>query len=200
MAKPKIESVIKQAGEKNIQALEQISSTIAKIPKPQVENIIMKTPYDPSTGQFAHVWVWLTSQYDKPLISSKTNRSELMNMAPVWQWEHWPIWKWVKGADAEQLLIMKKWGEVQGAYTYKWDPVDLIWGGYNKTKKTGIWLAKIVEKHPEVIGKIQKIINTLPEAKRTNKEILLDDWESVVVIKLTWKDKRKSWLMTAYDR
>jgi len=118
----------------------------------------------------------------------------------IWEWEFGKIYEWVKWADAEQLLIKQQGGEVRGAYTFEKKPVDLIWWSYNKRTESGIGLSKISQKHPEVLWKIQDLLDSLPILKRDTKEIVLWDKNSVVVIKLQYLDQKKRWVMTAYDR
>ena len=118
----------------------------------------------------------------------------------IWEWEFGKIYEWVKWADAEQLLIKQQGGEVRGAYTFEKKPVDLIRWSYNKRTESGIGLSKISQKHPEVLWKIQDLLDSLPILKRDTKEIVLWDKNSVVVIKLQYLDQKKRWVMTAYDR
>lgn len=114
--------------------------------------------------------------------------------------EFWDIYEWVKGAEAEQLLIYNKWWEVKGAYKYKGQDVDLMWGWYNKNSEKWLGLSKIAEKHPEVLGNIQTMLDILPEVHKDAKKIVLSDPNSIVVIRLDWNKKNKRWLMTAYDK
>lgn len=127
-------------------------------------------------------------------------KRQFPNLKAIGQWEFGTIYEGVKGADAEKLLISQKGGEVRGAYTYKWEPVDLIRWGYNKKTESWIWLSKIFQKHPEVIGRIQQLLDDLPVVKRNFKEIILWNQDSIVVIKLQFLDKEKRWIMTAYDK
>ena len=115
----------------------------------------------------------------------------------IWEWEFGKIYEWVKWADAEQFLIQQKWGEVRWAYNYKWEPVDLIWGEFDGKK--GYWLKKIVEKHPEVIGKIQDLLDTLPLMELRGERIILWNNTSKVVLSLNRKGEEKRWIVTAFD-
>lgn len=115
----------------------------------------------------------------------------------IWEWEFGKIYEWVKWADAEQFLIQQKWGEVRWAYNYKWEPVDLIRGEFDGKK--GYWLKKIAEKHPEVIGKIQDLLDTLPLMELRGERIILWNNTSKVILSLNRKGEEKRWIVTAFD-
>lgn len=133
-------------------------------------------------------------------VSFQILKQEFPDLKEVGEWEFGTIYEGVKWTDAEQLLIKQQGGEVRGAYTFEKKPVDLIRWSYNKRTESGIGLSKISQKHPEVLWKIQDLLDTLPILKRDTKEIVLWDKNSVVVIKLQYLDQKKRWIMTAYDR
>ena len=133
-------------------------------------------------------------------VSFQILKQEFPNLKEVGEWEFGTIYEGVKRTDAEQLLIKQQGGEVRGAYTFEKKPVDLIRWSYNKRTESGIGLSKISQKHPEVLWKIQDLLDSLPILKRDTKEIVLWDKNSVVVIKLQYLDQKKRWIMTAYDR
>lgn len=127
-------------------------------------------------------------------------QKEFPNVKEVGEWEFGKIYEGVKGSDAERLLIKQKWGEVRGAYNYKNEPVDLIWGKYDSSKKTWLGLAKIVKKHPEALGKIQWYLDNLPETFRDKETIVLWNEYSIAVIKLQYHGENKKRIMTAYEK
>ena len=127
-------------------------------------------------------------------------QKEFPNVKEVGEWEFGKIYEGVKGSDAERLLIKQKWGEVRGAYNYKNEPVDLIWGKYDSSKKTWLGLAKIVKKHPEALGKIQWYLDNLPETFRDKEIIVLWNEYSIAVIKLQYHGENKKRIMTAYEK
>lgn len=133
-------------------------------------------------------------------VSFQILKQEFPDLKEVGEWEFGTIYEGVKWTDAEQLLIKQQGGEVRGAYTFEKKPVDLIRWSYNKRTESGIGLSKISQKHPEVLWKIQDLLDSLPILKRDTKEIVLWDKNSVVVIKLQYLDQKKRWIMTAYDR
>lgn len=119
----------------------------------------------------------------------------------VWKWDNGVIYEGVKWSDAERFLIEQWQWEVKGAYSYWWDPVDLIWGKSNaETNWKWYWLKKIIEKHPEVQWRIQELIDTLPRKKLwIDGVIVLDDGASKVVIMENRKWQEKRWVLTAFD-
>lgn len=119
----------------------------------------------------------------------------------VWKSDNGVVYEWVKWSDAEDFLIEQWQGEVKWAYSYEWDPVDLIWGKSNaETGWKWYWLKKIMEKHPEVKWRIQELINTLPRKNIwVDGVIVLDDGTSKVVIMENWKWQEKRWVLTAFD-
>lgn len=125
--------------------------------------------------------------------------TDFSDLEKVGEWEFWAIYKGVKGANAEKLLIEKKWWEVEWAYTYKWKPVDLVRWEYDPKTGKWFWLSKISEKHPEVLGKIQDLLDALPEVSRTDNRIKLDDGNYHITVSLNWKWKEKKWVLTAFE-
>ena len=79
-------------------------------------------------------------------------------------------------------------------------PVDLIRWGYNSETKNWMWFSKIIKKHPEVLWRIQDMLDNLPETFKDNKTIVLWNDYSIAVIKLELHWKSKTWVMTAYDK
>lgn len=125
--------------------------------------------------------------------------TDFSDLEKVGEWEFWAIYKGVKGVDAEKLLIEKKWWEVEWAYTYKWKPVDLVRWEYDPKTGKWFWLSKISEKHPEVLGEIQDLLDALPEVSRTDNRIKLDDGNYHITVSLNWKWKEKKWILTAFE-
>lgn len=138
---------------------------------------------------------------DKITSSSNVNQVRWIPVKTkvIWQWDFGTIYEWPKGVDAEQLLIKNKWWEVKGAYTYKWQDVDLMRWEYNQKIDTWYWLIKIVKKHPEVLGKIQELLNTLPEKSKTENRIKLYDNKHHITISLNRQWQEKRWILTAFE-
>lgn len=129
--------------------------------------------------------------------SFKVLQKEFPDLKEVGEWEFGKIYEWVKGSNAEKLLIKQQGGEVRWAYNYKNEPVDLIWGEFDGKK--GYWLKKIAEKHPEVVGKIQDLLDTLPLMELRGERIILWNNTSKVVLSLNRKGEEKRWIVTAFD-
>jgi len=117
----------------------------------------------------------------------------------IGEWEFWPIYEGLKWKEAEDFLMEKKTWEMKWAYTFEKRPVDLVWGHYNVWRGIGIWLAKIVAKHPEVLWRIQQLIDELPLLNMNRQEVILGNDDARAVIRLQWNGEDKRWLMTAYD-
>lgn len=134
------------------------------------------------------------------------NDENVRFLKKVWENKYWPIWQWPKWAEAEKLLMKKQMWEVKWAYNYKnqelWIDIDidLIRWGYNSEKEKGLWFSKIFEKHPEVLWKIQDMLDNLPLTFKDDNTIVLWNKYSVAVIKLKLDWRSKNWLMTAYEK
>lgn len=131
--------------------------------------------------------------------SRKERKKDLSYPKQTWEGDFWPIYKGIKGAEAENFLMKHKKWEIEGAYTYKWEPVDLVRWEYDEKAEKWFWLSKIAKKHPEVLGKIQGLLDTLPEVSRTDNRIKLDDGKYHITVSLNWKWKEKKWVLTAFE-
>ena len=154
-------------------------------------------PYHPNCrGYIEAVIDWHDWGYHKELERKATY---------LWEWEFWPVYKWLKNKEAEDFLLAQKKGEVKGAYSYKmkdWTTIsiDAFYWKYDKTTDNWFWVVKLKEKHPEVLGHIQEFLDTLPEKSNTDNRIKLYDDENYVTI---WKkrfEKDKKRIITAYKK
>jgi N12 class adenine-specific DNA methylase len=97
------------------------------------------------------------------------------------------------GAIAE--LQRRQSGEAIGALHHpQVGDIDLIWGG----KTYG--LAKISERHPDVLSDLQGILDRLHEVSRNENTILLNGNGYSAVIRRNWKGDPKTWLLTAFGK
>lgn len=135
-----------------------------------------------------------------------TSKKVLENkITKIWENDYWPIWEGLKWKDAENFLIREGKWEIKWAYTYKnnklWIDIDidLIWGGYSEKLWEWMWFAKIIKKHPEVLWKIQNLLDNLPLKEMNNKHIILSDKKSRVVIRKIFDWKKQNWIMSAYE-
>lgn len=124
------------------------------------------------------------------------------------QGEHGPILKQYTGKPEKALTALRrlKRGEVPGAYYHKdVGDIDLIWGKAGNPAKDyagGYGLAHIDAKHPGVADKLQRILDSTEiDWKNTNKSrIQLEDSDHIVKISLNYDFKKKTWLLTAYEK
>ena len=80
--------------------------------------------------------------------------------------------------------------------------IDLVYGEYGDTRNSGYGLAKIAEKHPEVIDKLQEVINECKVKQKDERVIQLTSKKYKAAVKLyldtnNGKEK-KLWLLTAF--
>ena len=100
------------------------------------------------------------------------------------------------GNKAEAYLREKCEGVAKGALTYPGiAPIDLAWGDI----KAGYM--KIVIKHPEVVGKLQELLDQCMITNRSDNRIVLEsDTHKFVVSKMKGSTPTDNWLLTAYQK
>ena len=100
------------------------------------------------------------------------------------------------GNKAEAYLREKCEGVAKGALTYPGiAPIDLAWGDM----KAGYM--KIVIKHPEVVGKLQELLDQCMITNRSDNRIVLEsDTHKFVVSKMKGSTPTDNWLLTAYQK
>ncbi len=105
------------------------------------------------------------------------------------------IYEGPKGAEAESFMLESKSGEVRNAFYHKsiGGDIDLFWGNKNAG------YAKIVSKHPEVIGKIQEILDRSRVYSVSPNRIKLTSGKYNSIIGLSWFGKSKKWVITSYE-
>lgn len=101
-----------------------------------------------------------------------------------------------KGVEAETYLRDKCEGVAKGALSYPGlSPIDLAWGDM----KAGYM--KIVIKHPEVVGKLQLILNDCKISEQSDNRVVLEsDTHKVIVSKMKGSTPTDNWLLTAYEK
>lgn len=105
------------------------------------------------------------------------------------------IYEGLKGAEAEAFILKNKSGEVRNAFYYKSiGGIDLFWGDEN------VGYLKIMTKHPEVIGKIQDVLDESEVVSISPNRINLESKQFRSVIRLDWNGKVKNWLLTSFDK
>ena len=100
------------------------------------------------------------------------------------------------GNKAEAYLREKCEGVAKGALTYPGiAPIDLAWGDM----KAGYM--KIVIKHPEVVGKLQELLDQCMITNRSDNRIVLEsDTHKFVVSKMKGSTPTDNWLLTTYQK
>jgi hypothetical protein len=103
--------------------------------------------------------------------------------------------------DARDSLIETRAGEVPGAlYHGDVGPIDVKWGEAPAPGKGGYGLAKIVEKHPEVLEDLPAILDGMAVKSRTDNRVVLESPDHKAVVRLEWDGKEQTWLLSAYER
>ncbi len=101
-----------------------------------------------------------------------------------------------KGNEAEAYLREMCEGVAKGALTYPGiTPIDLAWGD----NKAGYM--KIVIKHPEVVGRLQELIDQCKITNKSENRIILEsDTHKFIVSKMKGSIPTDNWLLTAYHK
>lgn len=101
-----------------------------------------------------------------------------------------------KGNEAEAHLLETCEGVAKGALSYPGiAPIDLAWGD----KKAGYM--KIVIKHPEVVGRLQDLLNQCHITNQSDNRIVFESYShKMVVSKMKGTIPTDNWLLTAYEK
>ena len=78
--------------------------------------------------------------------------------------------------------------------------ITLAWGEKGTGKSDGWGLAKIVEYHPEVLDKLDKLIQDLPIVKETENRYKLDNGDFFISIRKDFEGQKQNWVLTALER
>lgn len=116
--------------------------------------------------------------------------------------EHGPITHRFTGRATEAVdwLVKNQGGDARAALHHpEIGPIDLIWG---RGGANGFGLAKIIDRHPEVLEDIQGHLSRMkPVAdKATANTIQLDSPTHQAVVRRNWKGAPKDWLLTEYAK
>jgi hypothetical protein len=117
--------------------------------------------------------------------------------------EFGPVLRQYRGdaKGAIDALREAKTGDAVGALTHPdVGEIDLVWGEVPKGGKQGYGLAKIEQKHPEVLGDLQGFLDTLDVVERTPKRIQLESADGKAAVALQWNGREKTWLLTAFEK
>lgn len=98
-------------------------------------------------------------------------------------------------ADARDRLMADKGGEAPGALWHpEVGPIDVKWGD----AKAG--LAKIIERHPEVLTDLPALLDMMEVVKRSDNRIQLESRDHAAAVRLDWDGQAQTWLLTAFER
>ncbi|WP_459177925.1 putative barnase/colicin E5 family endoribonuclease, partial [Helicobacter ailurogastricus] len=106
-----------------------------------------------------------------------------------------------KGAEAVKKLLQEKRGQVSGAF-YRPDlgAITLAWGEAGTGKSDGWGLSKIAKYHPEVLDKLEELIQTLPIVKETPNRYQLENATYKASIRKDFEKKPGNWVLTAFEK
>ncbi len=106
-----------------------------------------------------------------------------------------------KPKEAIDFLLKNKGGEAIGALSHKEiGDIDLVYGEAGSSHSDGYGLAKLEKFHPEVLDKLQNIIDDMKVAKKTANRVQLESETHKASVRLTWNGKSKTWLLTAFEK
>ncbi|WP_062203477.1 hypothetical protein [Aureimonas sp. AU12] len=131
--------------------------------------------------------------------------SRVLDVEPIGTGPAGPVYPREPFADnwtaAVDFLSRRRDGEIAGLLSHPdVGPIDVIWGRYDAARDNGLGLAKIAEKHPEVLEDLPSILAGTTVKTRSENRILLENSTHKAVIRLTYDGESKTWLMTAYEK
>lgn len=106
-----------------------------------------------------------------------------------------------KPQEAVTFLLAKRSGEAIGALHHKEiGDIDLVWGKEGTAHSDGYGLAKLAKFHPEVLFNLQEVLNDMVVTKRSTNRVQLESDKYQAAVRLTWDDKKKTWLLTMFEK
>lgn len=114
-----------------------------------------------------------------------------------------PVYEQFRGKPKEAIAYLRqtKNGEAIGALNHKdVGDIDLVWGEEGSGKSDGYGLAKLVKYHSEVLDNLQEILDDMHVTKRSDNRVQLESDTHQAVVRLTWNDAQKNWLLTAFEK
>lgn len=106
-----------------------------------------------------------------------------------------------KPHEAIQHLLHTKSGQVQGAfYRDEIGDITLAWGEKGTGKSDGWGLAKIVEYHPEVLDKLDELVQNLPIVKENANRYQLENDMYKLSIRKDFEGQKENWILTAFEK
>ena len=144
-----------------------------------------KPQYDKGEGQ----------GYDKQKIDSSVKVEPINEFG-----ENYPQF-YHKPHEAIKHLLETKSGQVQGAfYRDEIGDITLAWGEKGTGKSDGWGLAKIAEYHPEVIDKLDELVQNLPIVKENANRYQLENDMYKLSIRKDFEGQKENWILTAFEK
>ena len=122
---------------------------------------------------------------------------------PIGEGEFGPIYDQFRGKpqEAVDFLLAEKNGEAIGALSHKdIGEIDLVWGKEGTGHSDGYGLSKLAKYHPEVLDKLQPILDDMEVVSRNTNRVNLESPKYQAAVRLTWNNERKNWLLTAFEK
>ncbi|WP_244196386.1 hypothetical protein, partial [Helicobacter labetoulli] len=133
--------------------------------------------------------------YDKQKIDSSVKVEPINEFG-----ENYPQF-YHKPQEAIKHLLETKSGQVQGAfYRDEIGDITLAWGEKGTDKSDGWGLAKIVEYHPEVIDKLDELVQNLPIVKENANRYQLENDMYKLSIRKDFEGQKENWILTAFEK
>lgn len=135
------------------------------------------------------------AQYDKVDSSKQIESQDISQFG-----ENYPQF-YHKAHEAIQHLLHTKSGQVQGAfYRDEIGDITLAWGEKGTGKSDGWGLAKIAEYHPEVIDKLDELVQNLPIVKENANRYQLENDMYKLSIRKDFEGQKENWILTAFEK
>ncbi|CAB5162638.1 hypothetical protein UFOVP151_42 [uncultured Caudovirales phage] len=101
-------------------------------------------------------------------------------------------------------LMEQKTGEALGALHHPdIGDIDLVWGHEGTAEKDyadGYGLAKIAQKHPEVLNDLQGALSAMKLVQRSKNRMILESPDHKAAVSLNWHGAEKKWMLSAYAK
>lgn len=134
----------------------------------------------------------------------KKHRQDLeqsLNITPIKEFGTNYAEHYHSGESAIQKLLLERNGQIAGAfYREGIGDITLAWGEKGTGKSDGWGLAKIAEYHPEVLDKLDKLIQDLTIVKETENRYKLDNGDFFISIRKDFEGQKQNWVLTALER
>ena len=122
---------------------------------------------------------------------------------PIGEGDFGPIYNQFKGNAKGAVVQLSKIrnGEATAALHHKdIGDIDIVWGNEGTGHSDGFGLAKLLKYHPEVVDKLQEIIDEMSVVSRSENRINLESEKYKAGVRLTWNEKKKTWLLTLFEK